>query len=292
MITSDEFVVKTKLRGFNPTVQHPVQSSANNPPTAPSSEPTTDLLASSIHQFIAHHPKAGINPLADAAAYLFSIIGKLKQLQSHQSLEQLQTELIAEINRFQTTVSTKGYSADHVLASRYALCATFDDIISTTSWGGHGQWEAYRLRTAFNNNESASYERFFLILERITKDSSYLDLMEFMYICLSLGFKGHYRDSDSNQQQLEQITDALYKHIRTQQLNFSKTLSPFPLRLTTLTTTPTVQNTVLDIVGITAITVLAIFIGLGYMLNSISNQTYQELINIGKSISYEIPASA
>jgi len=38
-------------------------------------------------KFITHHPKAGINPLVDAAAYLFSVIGKLK-LSSFKSITQ------------------------------------------------------------------------------------------------------------------------------------------------------------------------------------------------------------
>lgn len=243
-------------------------------------------------KFISHHPKAGINPLVDSAAYLFSAVGKLKQLKSYHHLNQLQKELIDEINQFQDNAKTHGYSPDFILVSRYALCVTLDDIISNTGWGSQGQWENYRLQMVFNNNESPNYERFFLILERIAKDPAlYIDLMEFMYICLSLGFKGIYRATEFGNNQLEQITDSLYKHIRSQHGNFSKILSPFPLRLAPTSKINTTKNPLWGILGITAVIILAIFIGLGYMLNSISNQAYQELTHIGKSMLYETPES-
>ena len=150
--------------------------------------PTNQLILS--NKFITHHAKAGLNPLADAAAYLFSIIGKLKQLKSYRHLNQLQKELIEEINQFQEIAKTHGYSSEYILVSRYALCATLDDMIANTIWGGQGQWDAHNLNSVFNQ-EAANNERFFIILERIIKDpAQYIDVMELMYICLSLGFKG------------------------------------------------------------------------------------------------------
>src|SRR5579872_4701201 len=137
-------------------------------------------------KFITHHPKAGVNPLVDAAAYLFSIMGRLKQIKSYRHLNKLHKELVAEINTFQDTTKSHGYSSEYILVSRYALCATLDDIITNTTWGSQGQWDNYSLLTVFNQ-ESAQQERFFIILERLIKDPSlYIELMEFMYLCLSL----------------------------------------------------------------------------------------------------------
>jgi type VI secretion system protein ImpK len=236
------------------------------------------------HKFISHHPKAGINPLVDSAAYLFSAIGKLKHLKSYRHLNQLQKELIEEINQFQDAAKAQGYSSDFILVSRYALCVTLDDIISNTPWGSQGQWESYRLQLVFNNNESPTYDRFFIILERIIKDPPlYIDLMELMYICLSLGFKGNYRTTEFANNQLEQITDSLYKRIRAQHGNFNKTLSPFPLRFASNPRQHSIR-TFLNLLGVTSVIILLLFVGLGYLLDSISNQAYQELMHIGKSM--------
>lgn len=207
-----------------------------------SSRPNDDTpLISSAHfevanqlltrgKFTAHHPKAGVNPLVDSAAYLFSIIGRLKQIKSYRHLNKLHNELVAEVNTFQEAAKSHGYGSEYILVSRYALCATLDDVITSTSWGGQGQWDNYSLLTAFNQ-ESGQQERFFIILERLIKDPNlYIELMEFMYLCLSLGFKGNYRSTEFSNNQLELISNALYKRIRAYKGDFSKTLSPFPMK--------------------------------------------------------------
>lgn len=240
-------------------------------------------------KFLSHHPKAGVNPLVDSAGYLFSMIGRLKQIKSHRHLNQLHKELVTEINTFQETAKTRGYSSEYILVSRYALCATLDDIIANTTWGSQGQWDHYSMLTVFNQ-ESAAQERFFIILERLIKDPNlYIDLMEFMYLCLSLGFKGNYRSTDLSNTQLEQICNGLYKRIRAHHGDFSRSLSPFPIKQTTFY--PPTQPQKKPAIGLAMITtaciILAIFIGLGFLLDAISNQAYQELLHIGKSLLYE-----
>jgi type VI secretion system protein ImpK len=236
------------------------------------------------NQFINHHPKAGLNPLADAAAYLFSIIGKLKQLKSYSHLGQLQKELVAEINAFQEAAKIQGYRTEYILVSRYALCATLDDSILNTPWGGQGQWDTYSLLTLFNQ-DAAQPERFFLILERIIKDPAlYIDVMEFMYICLSLGYKGKYRAIDYSNNQLEQITHALYKRIRVQRGDFSKVLSPFLVKIPMPAKINISKIPYWKLFFMTASIIMLLFIGLGYLLEAISTQAYHAL---GKSILYE-----
>jgi type VI secretion system protein ImpK len=239
------------------------------------------------NKFIPHHTKAGLNPLVDAAASLFSIIGKLKLLKSYRALNKLHKEFITEINTFQDTAKARGYSSEYILVSRYALCATIDDIISNTSWGNQSQWDEYSLLNIFNQ-ESTKQERFFLILERIIKDPAlYIDVMEFMYLCLSLGYKGSYRSTEFSNNQLEKIIHALYKRIRAYHGDFSKSLSSFIPKPTPAIKTPPSKTSIGFTFLMTACIIMILFIGLGYMLDSISNQAYQALMHIGKSTPYE-----
>lgn len=194
--------------------------------------PTTQLLLSC--KPLIHRTESGLNPLVDAAAYLFSIMGKLKYLKSYKNLDQLHTELVEEIKNFQATIEPYHYHKDHLdeylPVSCYALCITLDDIIATTPWGGQGKWDAHRLVMSFNQEE-LSHESFLIILERLVRDPNiYIDMMEFLYICLSLGFKCHYNASEFGHEQLEQITNSLYKRIRTHRGNFNKALSPYSIK--------------------------------------------------------------
>lgn len=244
------------------------------------------LLLNSEH--ITHHPKSGLNPLVDAASYIFSIVGKLKQLKTYRHLNQLQKELVYEIKAFQETTKVRGYSSEYILVCRYALCATLDDIISNTLWGSEGQWDTFSMLTLFNQ-ETPNHDRFFIILERIIKDpAQYIDVMELMYLCLSLGFKGNYRTTEFGSNQLEQIATSLYKRIRAHRGDFSKILSPYPIRPYYPAENSSQNKLSLWIVGFSTISIiLAIFLGLGYMLDTFSKQAYQELTHIGKSILYE-----
>src|SRR5579862_937632 len=197
------------------------------------SNPTTQLLLTS--KPLIHRPEAGLNPLVDAAAYLFSIMGKLKHLKTYSNLDKLHSELIEEIENFQETVQAYSYNAEYlseyIPISCYALCMTLDDVILNTPWG-HDRWEEYNLVASFSQ-EPLSHESFLIILERLVRDPAiYIDVMEFMYICLSLGlgFKFQHQASGFNHTQLEQIIHSLYKRIRAHRGNFNKILSPFSIK--------------------------------------------------------------
>lgn len=188
------------------------------------------------HKLNTHLPESGLNPLVDAAGQLFTTMGKLKQLKSCDDLNGLHNELVQEIENYKEIVQTLGYVEDYlseyIPITCYALCVTLDDIILNTSWGGDGKWDTYALVHTFTP-DAPSHMSFFIILERLIRDTDvYIDVIEFMYICLSLGFKCGYNSNTTefNHEQVQQIINALYKRIRAYRKDFSKTLSPFPIR--------------------------------------------------------------
>lgn len=230
---------------------------------------------------VIHHPKAGLNRLVDAASYLFSVIGKFKNVKHYHHFDKLQQKLIQEINTFVETIANQGYKAEYTIICRFILCATFDDIIHNAAWS-QGHWKRYSLLTAFNQDLS-HHDKFFNILERAIKEPDlYIDLMEFIYLCLSLGYKGHYRCTEHSQNQLEQITNNLYKHIRAFRGNVSKTLSPTVLNPPKTTIKPVVQSnlSILFIFFVTACIIMMLFVSLGYLMDVISNEAYKTISKI------------
>lgn len=239
---------------------------------------------------VAHNPKAGLNPLVDTAGYLFSVLGKLKQLKTYRQPSKLQKELVQEVTSFQEAIKNHGYNAEYIVICRYILCATFDDIISNTAWGAQGQWDSHCLLGAFNQ-DTQHQDKFFTIMERAIKEPAfYIDLMELMYICLSMGYKGQYRSTEHSQYQLEQITNNLYKHIRAYRGSFSKSLSPTPLKTAKSTTKPAAKrNSMFFVFLVTACVIMTIFVSLGYLMDVISNEAYKNISPVETRVSYETP---
>lgn len=239
-------------------------------------------------RFVNHAPQAGVNPLVDAASHLFSILGKLKHLETCSQLAQLQKELIQDVTAFQEALRHQRYQMEYLIIARYVLCATFDDIISNTSWGGQGEWDSFSLLAAFNQDVQHQH-KFFTILERALKESTlYIDLMEFIYLCLNAGYKGAYRDTEHNQFLLEQITHTLYKHITVYRGGFNKSLSLSPASLFPRPTKLSKKSPYLSLRFIfftTASLVMIVFISLGYLMDIISNETYEYISQIQHFIS-------
>lgn len=227
-----------------------------------------------------HTPKSGLNPIADAASHLFTLIGKLKSIHAHPALNKLQAELIEEMNFFYDTVKNHGYSTEYSLVCRYVMCATLDEILSQSM-----DWEPSRLLAAYNQDLQHE-EKFFTLMERIIKEPAlYIDLMELMYLCLSMEYKGRYRTMEHGQYQLEQITNTLYKHIRAYRGSYSKILSPTPLKSShsSFMFTAKRKTSLTTIFIVTACVILTIFISLGYLMDVIANEPYQKVAQSGNS---------
>jgi type VI secretion system protein ImpK len=241
-------------------------------------------------RMIVHHPKAGLNPMVDAAGHLFSTLGKLKRVNGAEPFSQALPEIAQEIADFEETVSKLGYNPEYRMVCRYILCATFDDILHHLSLDVENAWGEYALLNFFNQDKPHK-DKFFSILDRAIKEPSlYIDLMEFIYICLSMGYKGQYRVTDHGHFQLEQMTNQLYQQIRLYRGNFSKSLSPPPFKKSKsrLNNKNSAPISLLFIFFITTCIIMSIFVGLSYLMDIISNEAYKPITQIAPLVSHTI----
>lgn len=236
-------------------------------------------------RLITHHVNAGVNPVVDAAAFLFTILGKLKQLTTYKQFNALQKELIYELELFQNALKGHSYPPEYSMVCRYVLCATFDDVIANTIWGGQGHWNSYTL-LGFFNQENEQHEKFFTLLERALKEPNvYIDLMELIYLCLSMGYKGQYRSTEHHQYQLLQITNTLYQHIRAYRGSHSRVLSPAAIKPTKMRPIIPKKNSLSVVVISTACVMMSIFIGFGYLMDMASNDFQSNITEMGRKVS-------
>lgn len=153
---------------------------------------------------------AGDNPLIASSFSLLSLVSKLRNLPFHDAVNELQDRLIAEIKNFENRALTKGASQGQKDIAKYLLCALLDETVLNTPWGSQSGWGHNSLSSLFYK-KLVGGEEFFQILDRLKQQPSQnQDLLEFAYLCLSLGFEGKYRYTNNGLLTLERQRQDLY----------------------------------------------------------------------------------
>jgi len=167
----------------------------------------------------------GLNPLIAAANPLLNAATILRTTLRHQDLVGLRDHLVQSIKTFENQARAAGISSEKIIASRYALCTFIDESISSTPWGSE-EWGKYSLLILFHN-EAVGGEKFFQLLMKLAEDpKTNLDILEFMYACLTLGFEGRYRVMNNGKSQLEILRERLAQIITKERNKFERDLSP------------------------------------------------------------------
>jgi len=172
-------------------------------------------------------PRLGtLNPLESAASVLLALITRLNNAASHPDSEGLKSKLSEEIRIFQDEASRNGMEQNTVHTARYVLCTTLDEAVLNTPWGHASGWAQQSLLSHFHKEVSGG-EQFFKILKSLGKNpAKNKDLLELMYLCLSLGFEGRYRITEGGKDKLIKIRDWLYRLINRERSASEHSLSP------------------------------------------------------------------
>ncbi|MEP2639844.1 type VI secretion system protein TssL, long form [Roseobacter sp.] len=212
---TDKTVIRLNPGGrLTPPVAPPVPA-ATTPMNTPS-EPPLEIAQG----------MAGLNPLCVAASPLFQLVGRIRNRAGHNDPEQLRNGVTAEIRAFETRAGQAGVPARVTTVARYALCATVDDVVLNTPWGGASLWARQSMVGTFHR-ETHGGERFYDLLDRLQADpGTNLDLLELLYMCLALGFEGRLRVAPRGAEKHLSLRDGLARSIRAQRGRAEPDLSP------------------------------------------------------------------
>jgi len=168
----------------------------------------------------------GMNQMTACAAPLFSLISRIRNRAQHMDPDKLRSSVVAEVRAFENRALQAGVPAQTVKIARYALCATFDDVVLNTPWGGQSSWGLQSMVGTFHR-ETVGGDRFYDLLARLEKEpNTNLDVLEFIYMCLSLGFEGRLRIEQGGSDKHLQIRQGLARIIRGQRGDVERDLSP------------------------------------------------------------------
>jgi len=192
-------------RGSDP-VQPPSRSTPAFAPTPTHAEPISAAARDALG--------VGLNPLVKAASSILILAGRLRGSLQGSDAGNLRRQALEEIRQFEERARGSGVANEVVLAARYALCAVLDEAVLSTPWGAQSEWAQQTLLVTLHR-EAWGGEKFFEMLERIAPDPTrHIDLMELLYLCLSMGFAGKFQVLDRGHARLAEVQHDLHGRIR------------------------------------------------------------------------------
>jgi type VI secretion system protein ImpK len=232
---------------------------------------------------------SGVNPLVSAAAALVALPTQLLAMVSHHDVMALRNQVLEEIKAFENNARVMGVDPDVTYTSRYVLCAVIDEAVLNTIWGSSSPWANQSLLSTLYN-ETTGGERFFVILDRLLKDpNANLDLLELMFICISLGFKGRYGVMDRGQEKLEELRNFVFEHIRRRRGEIPQELSPHWQSQSSQRKALRNYVPLWVVAAVAGALLLVIFIGFTMVLDETSDPVQEALEGIGKPPTVDLP---
>ncbi|RXJ98324.1 type IV / VI secretion system protein [Arcobacter sp. CECT 8986] len=217
------------------------------------------------------------NPIISASIPIFEYIYTLDNKDDEfLDINNVRENFVNKINQFQEKTNEFDVPETEILVTRYILCTFVDEMVNSTYFGKQHDWANNSLLSIFHN-ETYGGENFFHLMDKFLKTpAKYIHILEFMYICLSLGFEGKYRVISRGQIELNNIKDSLFKQIMIVQgkepLTFYTKQEPSKekFRLFDKLSYPLLLSTVFALLAI-------IYISLSLSLNSQNNDFLQIL---------------
>jgi type VI secretion system protein ImpK len=224
--------------------------------------------------------ESGVNPLAAAATSLLMLAVRLRGTPAQSDIQGLRLRVRREIEAFEKRAGEAGFPADAVQTSKYALCATIDDVIQNTPWGSGNVWAGHSMVATFFGEVSGG-KRFFDILRNLEQDPvRFAPALELMFLCLSLGFEGMYRLEPRGPAELDRIRDQLFHLIRQQRGHLEPELSPH-WKGVSATHRPFSEAVPIWVVALATVSLLTgIYAAFSFALNRRSDDVFAKLANL------------
>ncbi|GHF34939.1 type IVB secretion system protein IcmH/DotU [Seohaeicola zhoushanensis] len=219
----------------------------------------------------------GMNSLIACASTLFSLISRIRNRAQHMDPDKLRHSVVSEVREFENRALQAGIPAQTVKVARYALCATLDDVVLNTPWGGQSSWGLQSMVGTFHR-ETVGGDRFYDLLARLEKEpGANIDMLEFLYMCMSLGFEGRLRVEQNGLEKHTQIRAALARIIRAQRGPLEHDLSPRWQGIMKPFKALSAWRLLWITMGVTAFLLTAQFMGLSWLLSRSTERVIGQL---------------
>ncbi len=149
----------------------------------------------------------GLNRLIEAANPILAAVPQIRHALRHPDPIGLRARLREQLAAFEHGARAAGADAAQLEVAGLALCALLDDAASATPWGR--EWARAGLLSEVRPHATA--DDFYSHLDKaLAAPGARGELLEFFYVCLSLGFEGRYRNGAGGRQALAQIRQRVF----------------------------------------------------------------------------------
>jgi len=227
-----------------------------------------------------------INPIAHCATQLLGLIASLSHLAYEQNIHDIRADMVKKIREFEWQCGQCGVDEEQSLYARYILCTVLDESVTKTPWGSQGTWSKQSLLSQFHE-ETGGGEKFFRLLEQLqTYPAKYINVLELMYICMSLGFEGKYSLVERGNVEIENLRDNLFHLLRMQRDEPERDLSPHWQGGATKRNPMMKHIPTWVILALSGVVLLALYSGFAYKINEKTDTILSRLSSV-----IEVPAA-
>lgn len=180
----------------------------------------------SAQSFSLHTYSASINPLIAAAAHALSVVTGLKKSKETIKFDTLHSKLLEDLQGYQARATALG-AESHLLAdASFVLCTFVDETVLKSKGSESSLWPQKTLLNQQHQITSGGEKFFEILASHSVNPVKHLQLLELMYLCLALDYRGKYGAEGQETFELEDTRDGLYRTIRHLRGDIPRELSP------------------------------------------------------------------
>lgn len=218
------------------------------------------------------------NPLVDHGGNILSICGQLRIVDKYDDVEQLRYRCIELIKNYEHELRLVGICAETIQSARYCLCCFIDETVLNSNWGN--AWSKESLLSTFHS-ETFGGEYFYTLADNMLEQAnSQYQLLELMYLCLTLGFMGKMRFENQGERKLEDYRDKMYLAVKNRRGEIHRELSPNWKEKVVQGSELQESFPIWVIISLFAAVLLLTYMSFSYNINQHSANVYDELTQL------------
>nr|VFJ65132.1 MAG: type IV / VI secretion system protein, DotU family [Candidatus Kentron sp. DK] len=224
------------------------------------------------------------NPLLNEAVEILAAVNRLSPLPAHDDVPDLSAFFADALKRFKARLLAIGIAGKTTERAFYVLAGFVDDVLFNSPWGKKS-WQS--LAIPLGNDELLyAGEEIFSLLDEAERDADH-DLLELIYVCLSLGFIGKYVDRIED---LHRKRRRIYESIAGRRRSVGGELSPRWRAETTKTRSMTRYAPLRVVVAIAVAVLAALYLIYAVAIHDLMEPECQQLQSLAREApSREIP---